>query len=169
LFSALFPPKKWMDRSRAEEEIRALEERLRLADASPEPDTTAVFRELFADDVLMVGPGGSFGLEGVLDGHRPPNKRRFSAVRLNELVIRDLGDGVATSVRIDYTVETRSFALRIVKLWRRVGTGWKVVLVSLMTIPSEPPTTDPRPAARRRRARPVRRSHHPVPPPPRPS
>jgi hypothetical protein len=41
-----------------EKEILALGERMRLVDASPEPDTSQIIRELISDDVLIMGPQG---------------------------------------------------------------------------------------------------------------
>lgn len=122
------------------EEVLALEERLRLGDASPEPDTSPIFDELLADDVLFVQDGGnSVGKAGVLRGHRPPRKRTFTRVENSEFEVRDFGSVAAVACRTDYSLEDRSFAFRALRLWTRSGDGWKVAVVALMAIPKDPP------------------------------
>ncbi|MCI4320373.1 MAG: nuclear transport factor 2 family protein [Thermoplasmata archaeon] len=119
-----------------EEEILALEERLRLGDASSEPDTSAIFDELLADEVLFVQENGnSVGKAGVLRGHRPPRKRSFTKVVNSEVAVRDLGSVVAVSCRTDYSLEDRTFAFRALRLWAKVGAEWRVAVVALITIP----------------------------------
>ncbi|HEV2317082.1 MAG TPA: nuclear transport factor 2 family protein [Thermoplasmata archaeon] len=120
------------------DEIRALEERLRQGDLDPSPDTSSVFDELLADDVLFVqAPGNSVGKAGVLRGHQPPRKRTFSKVENHEVEIRDLGSTVAVSCRTDYAIQERAFSLRALRLWKRAGTSWKVAVVALMEVPKD--------------------------------
>ena len=120
------------------ETIRALEERLRQGDSDPNPDTSAVFDELLADDVLFVQPqGNSVGKSGILKGHQPPRKRTFSRVEYDQVEIRDLGSTVAVSCRTDYGVQDRSFSLRTLRLWKREGRSWKVAVVALMEVPRD--------------------------------
>ena len=120
------------------EEIRELEERLRQGDSNPSSDTSAVFDELLADDVLFVqGPGNSIGKAGVLKGHQPPRKRTFSKVENHDVEIRDLGSTVAVSCRTDYGIQDRSFSLRALRLWKRVGPSWKVAVVAMMEVPKD--------------------------------
>lgn len=57
--------------SDTEREILACEEKLRLTDASADPDTSGVLNELLADDVIMIGPKGElYDKSFVLDAHR---------------------------------------------------------------------------------------------------
>ncbi|HZY69525.1 MAG TPA: nuclear transport factor 2 family protein [Thermoplasmata archaeon] len=120
------------------EDIRELEERLRRGDSDSNLDTSAVFDELLADDVLFVqGPGNSVGKAGVLKGHQPPRKRTFSKVENHDVEIRDLGSTVAVSCRTDYAIQDRSFSLRALRLWKRVGQSWKVAVVALMEVPKD--------------------------------
>ena len=115
------------------EEILALEERLRLGDAGPEPDTSAVFDELLADDVRFVQPSGSsVGKSMVLAGHRPPRKRSFVRVENSDVVLESYGEVVMVTMRTQYVLPDRSFAFRTVRLWRRYGASWRVALVVLM-------------------------------------
>ena len=123
---------------RAIEEVRQLEERLRLGDSDPAPDTSAVFNDLLADDVLFVQPeGNSIGKAGVLKGHQPPRKRTFAKVENNEVEIRDLGSTVAVSYRTDYAIQDRAFSLRALRLWKRVDGSWKVAVVAMMAVPKD--------------------------------
>lgn len=120
------------------EGIRELEERLRQGDSDPAPDTSAVFDELLADDVLFVqGPGNSMGKAGVLKGHQPPRKRTFTKVENREVEVRDLGSTVAVSCRTDYGLQDRAFSLRSLRIRKRVGISWKVTAVALMELPKE--------------------------------
>lgn len=120
------------------EQIRRLEEQLRQGDLSPEPDTSAVFDELLADDVLFVQPhGNSVGKAGVLKGHQPPRKRAFSRVDHSEVELREFGSTVVVSCRTDYATRDRAFAQRAVRIWNRVKGSWKVAVVVLMEVPGD--------------------------------
>jgi len=112
----------------AETEILELEERLRQADARPDPDTSGIFQELFADDVLLVGPGGVFDVAGVLAGHRPPRKQNFDEVTVTDRTVRDLGEVVLVTCRTDYRRGARNFALRMLRVWKKRDGAWKVVV-----------------------------------------
>lgn len=118
------------------EEVRRAEERLRQGDASLDADTSGIFDELIADDVLFVqGAGNSVGKSGVLSGHRPPRKRNFSSVVNREIELRDLGSVVAVSCRTDYSIENRRFSLRALRIWKKVEGSWKVSVVALLEVP----------------------------------
>ena len=118
------------------EEVRQLEERLRQGDLSPEPDTSSVFEELLADDVLFVQPeGNSIGKAAVVRGHRPPHRRVFERVDLSEVAIREVGSTVAVACRTDYALPGRAFAQRTLRLWTRTGGSWRVSVVALMGVP----------------------------------
>lgn len=115
-----------------------MEERLRQGDADPAQDTSAVFDDLLADDVLFVQPSGnSVGKAGLLKGHQPPRKRTFAKVENREVEFRDLGATVAVSCRTDYEIEDRSFSLRALRLWKPVDGSWKVAIVALMAVPKD--------------------------------
>lgn len=134
-------PKKSRTGMSSLDEVRALEERLRQGDSSSDPDTSAIFDELLANDVVFVqAQGNSIGKAGVLKGHRPPLKRNFSRVQNSEVEYRDLGDVVAVSCRTDFAIQDRVFALRALRIWRRVGRSWKVGVVALMEVPRGSPS-----------------------------
>lgn len=117
--------------------MHALEEKLRLGDASADPDTGDIFEELLADDVLFVqSESQSVSLKAsVVAAHRPPRRKTFSSVRLSEVVVRDLGSAVAVARRTDYAIWERAFAMRSIRLWPKRGTRWRVVLVARIGIP----------------------------------
>lgn len=120
----------------AKDVVLALEERLRLGDASPEPDTSAVFDELLDDEVLFVQADGSRrGKAGVLLGHRPPRKRTFSRVVNSEMELTEVGSAIAVSCRTDYEIGSRSFAFRTLRVWEPSGGRWRVKVVCLMEAP----------------------------------
>ena len=124
----------------AVEEVQLAEERLLEGDASADPDTSAIFDELLADDVLFVqGGGNSIGKEAVLRGHRPPRKRKFSSVENRDVEIRDLGSVIAVSCRTEFSSEDRTFSLRALRLWMKVGDSWKVGVVALLEVPEKHP------------------------------
>lgn len=118
----------------AEDEVRALEERLVEGDASGSADTSAIFDELLDEGVLFVTAEGTRtgGKSFVVDAHRPPKRKRFDAVGVHDLVLRSFGDTVAVVCRTDFTAAGRTFAVRTVRLWRKTPRGWKVVLVTMI-------------------------------------
>ena len=134
---SIYPQKLWSPLEvSSEDEIRALEERLRLGDLSPDPDTSAIFDELLADDVIFLQPAGfSNAKSAVLSGHRPPKKRTFSKVENSEVTIRDFGNAVAVSCRTDFTIGNRSFAFRVARLWIKRQGEWKVAIVMQTEVP----------------------------------
>lgn len=112
-----------------EKEIPDCEEQIRLADASPEPDTSHILDALLSDDVILIGPQGQTVAKSfVLEAHRPPGKRPFDAVSVTELVIKDLGSAAVVSCRVEYKADGRTFSLRSTRVWHRVNRKWKVVL-----------------------------------------
>lgn len=121
------------------EEIQELEARLLDGDRRSDADTSAVFDELLADDVVFVQPGGvSVGKAGVLAGHRPPRKRTFVRVDVTETRVDDLGGVVAVTARTEFHLPDRSFALRQLRLWSRRNGRWQVVWAALMEAPAPP-------------------------------
>ena len=126
----------------SKEEVLALEERLRLGDASAEPDTSAVFDELLDEDVLFVqADGNRTGKGGVLLGHRPPRKRTFSRVVNSEVKLIEVGSAIVVSCRTDYDIGSRAFALRALRVWEPTGGRWRVKVVCLMTATSPETST----------------------------
>lgn len=122
----------------SEDEIRALEERLRQGDLSPDPDTSAIFDELLAEDVIFLQPAGfSNAKSAVLSGHRPPKKRTFERVENSEVTMRDYGNAVAVSCRTDFHIGNRSFAFRVARLWIKRDGAWKIAVVMQTEIPAE--------------------------------
>jgi hypothetical protein len=122
--------------SNTEAEILACEERLRLADASADPDTSAVLNELLADDVIMIGPKGElYDKAFVLDAHRPPKRKFFHEVNISELMLKDLGDSVLVSCRSEFRLAEKVFSLRFARVWNRAGAGWKVALGTVTILP----------------------------------
>jgi len=118
-----------------EQEIRVYEEELRQADASPEPDTSAILDKYLADDVLMHGPKGeSLGNAKafILEAHRPPKKQAFDEVKLSDMKVKVLNENVAVvTCRGDYRIQGQSFALRFLRVWSKVGGEWKIVAGSV--------------------------------------
>ncbi|HEV2519353.1 MAG TPA: nuclear transport factor 2 family protein [Thermoplasmata archaeon] len=119
-----------------EGEIRTLEERLRQGDSSPDADTSAIFDELLADDVIFLQPTGfSNAKPAVLNGHRPPKKKTFDKVENSELIIRDFGNAAAVSCRTDYHIGSRRFAFRVARLWIKRAGAWRVAVVMQIEVP----------------------------------
>ena len=119
-----------------EDEVRALEEQLRQGDLSTEPDTSAVFDKLLADDVVFFPASGkSPGKAAVLRGHRLPNRRIFSSVENTDVEVRDYGNAAGVSCRTDYVIGERTFAIRTFRLWVRREASWKVAFVTMADVP----------------------------------
>lgn len=117
-------------------EILFCEEQIRLADASPEPDTSGILDGLLADDVLMVGPQGQlFDKAFVLKAHRPPMKTAFESVLVSGLEVRDLGGSTAfTSCACEYRVGGKAFSLRFTRVWSKRSGAWKLIAGSVTQI-----------------------------------
>jgi ketosteroid isomerase-like protein len=124
--------------SKTEEEILAREEQIRMADASPEPDTSTILDNLLDDDVLMIGPQGQrFTKAFLLEAHRPPKKAAFDSVVVSDLAIKELGNTVVVSCRATFTSQGQSFALRCTRVWHRQHSEWKIVAGTVTLIPAE--------------------------------
>lgn len=122
-----------------EEEVLAAEERLRMGDASPDPDTSHVFDQLMADDLLFVQGGmNSVGKAGVLKGHQAPRKRKFEKVEYSDVLIREVSPEVAlVACRTTYSLTDRSFASRTLRVWKKTGGVWRVAAVAMMEEPKD--------------------------------
>jgi hypothetical protein len=117
------------------EEILALEEQIRFADASPDPDTSPILEKLLADDVVMIGPKGEMISKAfVLAGHRPPIKQQFSRMDVSEMVIKDLGDSALVTCRGKFVLGEKTFELRFLRVWQKQSGQWKVVAGSVTGI-----------------------------------
>jgi hypothetical protein len=110
-------------------EILDCEARIRLADASPEPDTSSILNDLLSDDAVLVGPQGQiFTKSFILDAHRPPNKVFFDHVAVTEMVVRDLGTAAAVSCRAEFERAGQTFSLRCTRVWHKENGSWRIVL-----------------------------------------
>jgi Domain of unknown function (DUF4440) len=112
-----------------EREILGCEARIRLADASPQPDTSSILNDLLSENAVLVGPQGQiFTKSFILDAHRPPKKVLFDDVRVTEMVVRDLGTAAAVSCRAEFQRAGQTFSLRCTRVWHRENGNWRIVL-----------------------------------------
>jgi uncharacterized protein (TIGR02246 family) len=112
--------------SNLEEEIRALEERLRQAELGPDP---AFFETHLADDAIMLTGDGkpAFAKAQIVEAHRPGKGPKFIRVDMSEMqIVAHECAAVVTCVGVYATVES-SFCLRFMRVWVRKGDGWRIV------------------------------------------
>jgi hypothetical protein len=107
------------------EEIRALEERLRLAELGPDAST---FEELLDDDVVIDGERAK---PRVVEAHRPTGTAKFTRVGVRDQRIVDHGVAAVVTCTFDYEGPKFTGALGFVRVWVKKPQGWRVVAASL--------------------------------------
>jgi hypothetical protein len=118
-----------------EKEILDCEAKIRLADASPEPDTSSILDDLLSPDAILVGPQGQiFTKAFILDAHRPPKKIFFENVTVTDMIVRDLGSAAAVSCRAEFRRASQTFSLRCTRVWHRENGSWRIVLGTVTSV-----------------------------------
>ena len=115
--------------SSVQEDIIALEERLRAAELGPDP---TVFEELLADDaVLVTQDGNSSAKSKVVEAHQPGNGPQFTNVEMSDLQIIDHGAAAVVTCKGAYTTADASFSMTFMRVWVRKNDRWQIVAGSV--------------------------------------
>jgi hypothetical protein len=111
-------------------EIAAQEERLREAELGPD---LAVFEELLADDVVLVGQDGKPGLtkSQVVQAHQPGKGPKFLAVAFNNLNIVDHGSAAVATCEGVYQTAESTVTLQFMRFWLKRAGRWQIVAASV--------------------------------------
>jgi uncharacterized protein (TIGR02246 family) len=111
-------------------EIRALEERLRLAELGPDPN---FFAEALADDAVLVDENGrpAFAKSKVVEAHQPGHGPKFTSVEMSDLQIVDHGDAAVVTCRGAYEGEGVSVTLKFMRVWLKKDGRWQIIAATV--------------------------------------
>jgi ketosteroid isomerase-like protein len=112
--------------STVQNEITALEERLRLAELGPDP---TVFEDVLADDAVLVSEDGhpSLAKRQVVEAHRPGQGPKFTRVEISDLQILDHGVAAVVTCTGVYEGPQFSVTLRLMRVWLKKNDRWQIV------------------------------------------
>jgi len=113
-----------------EEEIAALEERLRQAELGP---NSQFFEEALADQVVLVSEDGQSGFakSKVVEAHRPSGKPKFTSVEVNDTLIVDHGSAAVVASRWTYQNSQGRFTLKFMRVWMKKNDHWQIIAGSI--------------------------------------
>lgn len=111
-------------------EIRALEEKLRLAELGP--DHTFFERHVDDEMVFVAGGQASQPKQHIVEAHKPGNERKFTAVKMTETTIVDHGHTAIVTCTGAYEGPSGTHVLKFMRVWAKLPDGWKIVAGSLI-------------------------------------
>lgn len=104
------------------DEIKGLEERLRLAELGPDP---AFFEEVLADDAVLDGQRMK---TKVVEAHRPDGKApKFTRVEMGGFGFVDYGTVVVVTCKGDYQGPRWSGTLHFMRVWLKKDGRWRII------------------------------------------
>ncbi len=103
------------------DDIKALEERLRLAELGPDP---AFFEAHLADDALLDGQRAK---AMVVAAHQPGGPVKFTKVEMSDFDIIDHGSAAVVQCRGHYEGPKGAFSLKFMRVWVKKPQGWQIV------------------------------------------
>jgi ketosteroid isomerase-like protein len=113
-----------------ENEIAALEERLRLAELGPDHK---FFEDALADDAVLVTQDGLARLakSQVVEAHRPGKGPKFTRVDMTDMKILDHGAAAVVTCQGTYEGSQSSVRLKFMRVWLKTTNGWKIIAGSV--------------------------------------
>lgn len=103
------------------EEIRTLEEGLRLAELGPDPK---FFEAVLADEVLL---NGERSKAKVVAAHQPGKGSKFLKVEMSEFEFIDHGNAVVVTGNATYEGSLWSGTLRFMRVWLKKDDRWQII------------------------------------------
>lgn len=103
------------------DEIRALEERLRLAELGPDP---AFFEAHLADDAILDGKRAK---PMVVAAHQPGGATKFTKVEMSDVEIIDHGTAAVVLCKGAFEGPKGPFSLKFMRIWVKNGDRWQIV------------------------------------------
>ncbi len=103
------------------DEIKALEESLRLAELGPDP---AFFERILADEALLDGQRAK---AKVVQAHQPGGTAKFTRVTMSDFEFVDHGSAVVVLCRGLYENPKGNVSLKFLRVWLKKGAGWQIV------------------------------------------
>src|SRR4051812_19127191 len=107
------------------DEIKDLEDRLRLAELGPDP---AFFEEILADDAILDGERAK---SKVVAAHQPGKGPKFTKVEMSDFEFTDQGSAVVVTCKGVYESQQWSGALRFMRVWLKRNGRWQVIAGSI--------------------------------------
>jgi hypothetical protein len=119
--------------SQVQDEIRKLEDRLRLAELGPD---ARFFAEVLDDNFVAVTEDGRpfLAKTKVVEAHQPGNGPKFTRVEMNELKIVDHGSAAVVTCIGTFEAAQTTFTLRFMRVWIKKAEGWKIVAGSVFKV-----------------------------------
>jgi Domain of unknown function (DUF4440) len=117
--------------SNLQNEIAALEERLRLAELGPDP---TFFEEILADAAVIVNQAGeaAFAKAQVVAAHHPGAKPPFTQVEMSDMQITGHGETAAVvTCRGTFAGPGGSAMLRFMRVWLKTNGRWQIIAGSV--------------------------------------
>ena len=108
------------------DEIRELENRLRLAELGPDPD---FFAQVLADDAVLDGRQAK---TQVIEAHRPGKGPKFTKVEMSDLQFFDHGAAVVVTCSGTYTGPQWSGTLKFMRVWFKKDGRWQIIAASVL-------------------------------------
>jgi uncharacterized protein (TIGR02246 family) len=113
-----------------QDDIAALEERLRQAELGPDPK---FFEEVLAEDVVLVGQDGQpfFAKRKVVEAHQPGIVPKFTRVEVSDLKVVDHGTAAVVTCTGTYESAQASVTLKFMRVWVKKNNRWQIVAGSV--------------------------------------
>ena len=105
----------------AVDEVKALEERLRLAELAPDP---SFFQEFIANDAILDHQRLK---SKVVEAHQPGKGPKFTKVEMKDMEFVDRGLAVVVTCKGRYTTAERTFELAFMRVWMKTPDGWRII------------------------------------------
>ena len=111
-------------------EIAAMEERLRQAELGPDPQ---FFEAALADNAVLVSQDGQARLAKaqVVEAHRPGKNPKFTRVEVSDSEIVDHGSAAVVTSRWTYENAQGRFTLKFMRVWLKKDAGWQIIAASI--------------------------------------
>jgi ketosteroid isomerase-like protein len=115
--------------SAVQEEILALEERLRLAELEPD---SAFFEEVLDENVVLVDEKGRPFLAKmkVVDAHRPGKGPKFTRVEMSEMEVTEHGTTAVVTCTGAFEGASK-VTLKFMRIWQKKNGRWKIIAGSV--------------------------------------
>ena len=116
--------------TKVKKEIAVLEERLRLAELGPDPET---FEDLLAANVVLVDQSGTPALakQKVVEAHRAGNGPKFTSVEVTDLQVTEHGSVAIVTCAAAFKGPQWSGTLKFMRVWQRKNGRWQIVAGSI--------------------------------------
>jgi hypothetical protein len=107
------------------EQIKELENRLRLAELGPDPE---FFAQVLADDAVLDGQQAK---AQVVEAHRPDKGPKFTKVEMSDFQFVDHGTVVVVTCSGTYAGPQWSGTLKLMRVWLNKDGKWQIIAGSI--------------------------------------